>query len=352
MAKIALVTDIHFGARNDNLKITDFQEKFFAEIFFPYIKKHKIKTIVDLGDTFDRRKFINFTTLSRSRKMFFDVIEQNKYDLHVLVGNHDAYYRNTLEINSMDLLVEHYKSIKVYDRPSIANFDGLDIVMLPWICDENQKKVDKLIKETDADVLFGHLELSGYQMYKGQSIDHGMDDKWLDKFNLVCSGHYHTKSQKQNIHYLGCPYEMTWSDYDDPKGFHIFDTDTKQLQFIKNPNNLFKKIFYDDSKTSIDDILEQDFEQYKNCYVKVIIVNKTHPYNFDMFMEKLDAIDTSHIQVVDDHLHLDTDDDEFIEEAQDTLTLLYNYVSKLDIKNKNIVKKNVRELYEEALRVD
>ena len=349
--KIALVTDIHFGARNDNRKIADFQEKFFSEVFFPYIKEHNINTVIDLGDTFDRRKFINFVSLDRAKKMFFDPLKENNIMMYALVGNHDSFYKNTLDVNSMDLLADHYDNVYTVNKPEVLEFDDLPIVMLPWICDENKDEVDKLVEETTSQVLFGHLELSGYQMYKGQAINHGMDDQWLKKFDLVCTGHYHTRSTKGNITYLGCPYEMTWSDYNDTKGFHVFDTETRELTFIKNPNTLFKKIHYNDADKVITDILEMDFEQYRNNYLKVIIQNKTNPYWFDIFIENLEKVDPIHVQVVEDHLNLDLEDDQdLIQEAEDTLTILNNYVEQLDtVADKTSVNKLVRDLYSEAM---
>lgn len=352
--KIALVTDIHFGARNDHKKIADFQEKFFSNVFFPYLKEHNITEIVDLGDTFDRRKFINFVSLDRAKKMFFDVIDRENYKLHALVGNHDSFYKNTLEINSMNLLAEHYETMRIYSSPKVQDFDGLEIVMLPWICSDNQEEVFNLCKSTNAPVLFGHLELSGYQMYKGQSINHGMKDDWLKRFDIVCTGHYHTRSTTGNITYLGCPYEMTWSDFDDPKGFHVFDTETRELEFVRNPYTMFKKIFYNDVDMTIADIIDQDFEQYRDCFVKIIINNKTNPYWFDMYMEKLEKVEPIHVQVVEDHLNLDLEDaDSLIEEAEDTLTILNNYVASMNtITDKEGVSSLIHDLYQEALRID
>lgn len=347
--KLALVTDIHFGARNDNQRVADFQERFFKEEFFPYLDEHNITTVVDLGDTFDRRKYINFYSLDRAKKMFFDPLIERNIQLHALVGNHDSFYKNTLEINSMRLLAEHYDNIVVYDNPTEWN----GIMMLPWICQENEQEVFELCAKTNCQVLFGHLELMGYQMYKGQSIYHGMKDDWLKRFDVVCSGHYHTKSTQGNVNYLGCPYEMTWSDAGDTKGFHIFDTETRELEFITNPNTLFKKIWYDDKDAVVTDIIEQDMEQYANSYIKLIIKNKTNPYWFDMYIERLEKVNPIHLQVVEDHLNLDLEDEEdVIAEAEDTLTILNNYVEGLDVSaDKEAITKEIHELYSEALSV-
>jgi DNA repair exonuclease SbcCD nuclease subunit len=351
MAKIALVTDLHFGCRNDNQKVADFQERFFKEVFFPYIDENSIDTVVDLGDTFDRRKFINFYSLDRAKKMFFTPLAERKITVHMLVGNHDSFYKNTLEINSVKLLAEAYPNIVTYEEPTEWN----GIVMLPWICDDNRQQTDDLIAKTKCQVLFGHLELSGYQMYRGQVIPGiGMKDDFLSKFDLVCSGHFHTKSQRGNINYLGTPYEMTWSDADDQKGFHIYDTDDRSIEFIKNPNTMFKKIWYSDEDAVITDIIEQDFSQYRNCFVKLIVKNKTNPYWFDMFIERLEKQEPIHLQVVEDHLNLDLEDeDELIQEAEDTLTILHNYVNSLDtVVNKEDVSSVIGDLYSEALTIN
>ena len=350
MSKIALITDTHFGVRNDNQRVTDFQEKFYKEVFFPYLDEHKITTVAHLGDTFDRRKFINFRTLDRSKEMFFQPLYDRNINFHVLVGNHDAYFKNTIEINSVDLLTKEFVNITAYSKPTEWN----GILMLPWICDENREECFKLVEETKCQVMFGHLELQGYQMYKGQAMYHGMKDDWLQKFDLVCTGHYHTRSTQGNVNYLGTPYEMTWSDAEDPKGFHIYDTDTRELEFIENPNTMFKKIWYNDEDAIVTDIIDQDLDQYQNTFIKVIVKNKTNPYWFDMFIERLERKEPIHLQIVEDHLNLDLEDeDDILDEAEDTLTILNKYIESMElVANKEEVSKVINDLYSEALTID
>ena len=116
--KIALVTDLHFGARNDNLKMASHQKKFYDEVFFPYLKEHNIKEIIDLGDTFDRRKYISFTSLKAAKAMFFDPLKENNIKTHMIVGNHDTVYKNTNELNSIYLLLQEYDNIIEYENPT------------------------------------------------------------------------------------------------------------------------------------------------------------------------------------------------------------------------------------------
>ena len=353
--KIALVTDQHFGARNDSKKIADHMQKFYDNVFFPEIDKRGIDTVINLGDTFDRRKYISFTSLKRAKEMFFNPLAERNIHMHVIVGNHDSVYKNTLEVNSIDLLLEEYDNITTYIDPQVVEFDNTKIMLVPWICDQNEQATFVMADKTDAQVLLGHLELSGYQMYKGGFIDHGISDKWLKKFELVCSGHYHHKSVNGNVNYLGTEYELTWSDYDDQKGFHILDTDTRTLEFIPNPHILFHKVWYDDTDLDMAGLLKQTetFSEYEGRIVKVIIKNKDNPTLFDVFIEKLEKVEPMQVQVVQDHLHLDMEDDEdIVDEAEDTMTILTTVVDNLDIKNdKQDLQQLLRSLYDEALQI-
>ena len=353
--KIALLGDTHFGARNDNSAFHDYFEKFYRDVFFPYLKENEIDTVIQFGDLFDRRKYINFNTLARSRKYFFDELARLGITMHVFVGNHDTFYKNTNEVNSPDLLLTEYPNIHVYSDPTDIAFDGTPVTLLPWVCSGNIQQCLDHIENTSAQILFGHLELAGFEMYRGAVNDHGQfDSNILSKFDVVCSGHFHHKSSRGNIHYLGTPYEMSWSDYNDHRGFHIFDTSTRELEFIRNPNVIFNKIHYDDADKVMDDVVGIDFARYKGTYVKVIVRNKTNPYWFDIFVDRLEKAGTVDIQVVEDHLNLNLEDDsEIVNEAEDTLTILRKVVEGVE---SNVPKKDLdlflTNLYDEAMHVE
>ena len=355
---VAILGDTHFGVRNDNVAFHDYFEKFYRDAFFPYLKENNIKRVIQLGDLFDRRKYINFNTLKRSKDYFFDKIVENDIRMDVFVGNHDTYFKNTNEVNSPELLLQDEYSgfISIYSDPAEVELpDGTTVAMLPWVCSGNYEDSMKFIKDTQAQILFGHLELAGFEMYRGAVNDHGMDAKIFDKFDMVMSGHFHHKSSRGNIHYLGTPYEMTWSDYNDPKGFHIFDTETRELIFIENPYRMFHKWFYNDIEWEDQSVMDDlDFEQVKNCFVKVVVKNKNNPYWFDLYIERLEKAGALDIQVVDDNLNLQLEDDEdLVDEAEDTLTILMNYANQVSSSvDSNNLNKFLTELYEEALSVE
>jgi DNA repair exonuclease SbcCD nuclease subunit len=347
MTKLCLVTDTHFGARSDSIPFDNFFKKFYDEVFFPEIDKRGIKHIIHLGDCFDRRKYINFNTLSSCRNYFFDEIKKRDIELHMIVGNHDTFFKNTNDVNSPRLLLKDYE-FNVIDSPSELEFDdGSKIFMMPWICTDNYNQSMEAIKTTNAQVLFGHFEIAGFQMYKGHENDEGFDPKIFEKFDLVCSGHFHHRSSNRNINYLGNPYELTWADFEDPRGFHIFDTSARSLEFIQNPFTIFSKIYYDDEKV---DPRSVDVNQYASQHIKLIVVNKKDYYKFDQFIERLYKINPLELKIIEDLSEFEADamgDQEV--DLEDTVTLLSQYVDNLETEaDKERIKTLMKTLYVEA----
>lgn len=352
--KIALITDTHWGARGDSPAFAEYFNRFYYEQFFPYLAANGIGRIFHLGDIVDRRKYINFVTARHLRK-FVEHCDSSGIRLDVIVGNHDTSFKNTNEVNSMRELFEHSTyDIHYYSDPAVVDVDGTDIAVLPWICSGNYEESMQFINKTNAQILFGHLELAGFEMYKGAVNDHGFDSKIFDKFDTVCSGHFHHKSTRGNINYLGAPYEMSWSDYNDPRGFHVFDTETRELEFIRNPLTMFNKIHYHDQDKTLDEIMDMDFDHYKGSYVKLIVHTKTNPYWFDMFVDKIEKAGVLDLQVVDDNLNLQLEDDgDIVSEAEDTLTVLNKVVDQVESRvDKKVLYNFLSSLYNEALSVE
>lgn len=352
--KVAVITDQHFGVRGDSTIFLDYYEKFYRDVFFPTLDERGINVVLDLGDTFDRRKFVNFLTLRRAKQMYFDELAKRGIQVYSIVGNHTTYFKNTNEINTMDLLLKEYPNYKVYtDEPVTINLDGCDIMLSPWICPSNVEASFKAFESTSAKILMGHFEFAGFEMMKGQLSDHGLDRTDFKKFFSVYSGHYHHPSTNENITYLGAPYEMTWTDYAGRRGFHIFDTQTLEMELVQNPYSIFHRLDYDDSDMTVEDIEALDVSMLTSTYVKVIVKTKNNPYIFDLFIDKLQSAGCADIKVVEDHLSFDlVDESELVDEAQDTLSLLRVYVDSLEVKtNKDRVNEFIRDLYKEAVNL-
>lgn len=350
--KIGILTDTHAGARGDNTSLLKYQEKFFEEIFFPVIDKEKIDILFHLGDGMDHRKFTNHYVFEEWNRFFFGPLVKKQIKLFYIIGNHDTYFKNSNKVNSPNLFLSKYPNIEIFSEPTEIDLFGLKVLIVPWICQETEKQSFNLIEKTSATVLFGHLELKGFEMYKNLYHFEGIEENIFEKFDVVASGHFHHKSRRNNIWYLGSTYEMSWADFDDDRGFHIFETDTKKFEYIKNPLKLFHKIFYDDKAFSLNEIMDIDIEQYKDCYVKLIIKNKENPFWYDTFIDKLDKAGMSDLQIVDDHMNLNTgSDSEIFDKAEDIQTILKNYVSQIDYEDKDKLFGFMQSLYNEAVNL-
>ncbi len=346
--KIAIVTDTHFGARNDNQNFNEYFYKFYENIFFPTLKQRGITTCVHMGDVVDRRKFISYRIANDFRKRFIAKFQQDAIDLHIIIGNHDTYYKNTNDVNSMEELVGQDR-FKIYTNPEVVEFDGVPIQFIPWINSGNYDESIAALSRSPAQIAMGHLEIDGFEMHKGGHRHEGSyNAEMFRRFDIVMSGHFHHKSDDGHVYYLGTPYEIYWNDWQDPKGFHIFDTETRELERIVNPYTLFEKIYYDD--TSID-YSEHDFDKYKEKYVKLIVVNKKDLYVFDQFVDKLLKADAHEVKIIEDFSDLDAENvsDDIVENTEDTMTLLSKYIDELDVDlEKDRLKNKMRELYTEA----
>lgn len=346
--KLALITDQHFGARGDNQVFDAFFQKFYEKVFFPVIDELGIEQVVDLGDTFDRRKFINFLTLNNARSYYFDQLRNRNVKVNLLVGNHCTFYKNTNAVNSPKLLLGDYQNVNIIENAEEVTFEQLKVLMIPWICADNHEYTMNKIQNTQADVVMGHLELDGFEMYRGQPNVGGEKAETFSRFDQVFSGHFHHRSTKGNITYLGNPYELTWSDYDDPRGFHIYDTVTRQLHFIENPYRMFFKIHYDDK---VVDYTQVNTKEYKDRFIKLIVVNKTDFLGFDKFVDRLYNAGPAELKILENMADYDDTaiDDEKID-VEDTPTLLEQYVDATETDlDKNRLKTFLRSLYVEAL---
>ena len=349
--KIAIITDTHFGARNDNQNFNEYFYKFYENVFFPTLKKQGITTCVHMGDVVDRRKFISYRIANDFRKRFIAEFQQANIDLHIIIGNHDTYYKNTNEVNAMEELVGQDR-FKIYTNPEVVYFDNIPIQFIPWINSGNYKLSMDALSRSNAQIVMGHLEIDGFEMYKGFKSEGSYHKDLFKRFDIVMSGHFHHKSDDGQIFYLGTPYQITWSDHDDPKGFHIFDTKTREFERIVNPYTIFEKIYYDDSVSSFGEkYAKYEMELFKEKYVKLIVVNKKDLFQFDTFVDKLLKADAFEVKIVEDFSELDAGNvsDDIVENTQDTMTLLEMYIDELEVDlSKSRLKNKMRELYSEA----
>jgi len=351
--KVIFLGDTHIGARGDSQLFHDRFELFY-EYMFEYMKQNGIKTVVQFGDLFDRRKYVNFASLKRARDYFFDKIEANGLNMITFLGNHDIAYRNTLEVNSPSLLLKDYKDITVVSEPTELKVGNVNLLMIPWMCPDNYEHAIKVIEQTKSTYCLGHFELNGFEMYRGAPCDHGLASDIFSKFHHVWSGHFHHVSTKGNITYIGSPYQLTWQDYGDERGFFVFDPSSQNVEFIKNPFDMFFKMNYNDKdgKFKIADLLKKDFSVYEKTYVKVVVVEKTDLYLFDKYIEALEQAGAI-VTTVEDHKYRDLETDEEIFEGAEKISDTMKRVAKVykDTVDEKELFNLLMDLYNEAINV-
>jgi len=343
--KVAIITDTHFGARKGSKYLHDYFEKFYDDVFFPTLEKENIKTVVHMGDAFDSRKSIDYQSLQWSKRVVFDRLKN--YNVHMIIGNHDTYYKNTNEVNSPNLLLSDYNNISVYSEPTEVNLENLKVLFIPWINAENFENSILTIKNTTSKCAMGHLELNGFKAHRGHTMEDGMDGKLFEKFNKVFSGHYHTRSDDGRIFYLGNPYEMFWNDVNDPRGFTIFDTETLEHTIVNNPYKLFYNIYYEDTNYKLFNA-----QEYANKIVKVIVRKKSKPKDFEKFIDKLYSSGIQDLKIVENFQITESEEFE-VSEDENTISILNRYIDESDFEfNKNIIKNIFQDLYRQSCEVD
>jgi len=344
--RIGLITDSHYGAKKGSKHLHDYFELFYKNVFFPALEEHGVETVIHMGDAFDSRKSIDYQSLEWAKRVVFEPLRG--YETHMIVGNHDCYYKNTNNVNSPDLLLKTYPNIKTYSEPSNVKIAGIDMTFIPWICSENYDKTMDVIQKSNAKIAMGHLELQGFRVNQNLLMeDHGLDPDIFAKFQKVFSGHYHTRSDNGSIFYLGNTYEMYWSDVNDVRGFHIFDTETLEHTPINNPYKLFYNIYYEDTPY-------QTFNtgEYKNKLVKLIVRKKTKPKSFEIFVDKLYSSGVQDLKIVENFSIPENEEFE-VDEEENTISILNRYIEDSEVSfDKTIVKGILQEIYQKACEVE
>lgn len=341
MSKVILLGDTHLSARSGSGKFSRFFNKFFSGVLYPYVKEHDIKEIFQLGDLFDNRVALSLKAYHACKDSWFKPLQELDCKMYVLLGNHDIVHKNTLEINSPQLLLGEYSNINVIREPvRIGDFD-----IIPWICSENEDHIfnEFITRKDRGRYCLGHFEFSGFSMYRGgEAMTHGYSSSSFEHYEMVFSGHYHHKSQKGNILYVGTPYEITWSDYADPKGFHVLDTDTGKLEFIENPYTMFARVVYNNGWSG-------DIQSLREKFVKIVVQEKTELYLFDRFVDSVKLVNPHDLVIVE---NLDEFKDGEVDEnisLEDSSAIINNYIDGITTDlDKNKIKSYMQSLYNEA----
>jgi len=354
MSKVAIITDIHFGARRHSPHFVHMMEEFFEKTFFPYLEEHGIDTVIDGGDTFDNRTLTNLYIFNKAKSSFFDVMKERGLRLYKIVGNHECYFENTNRLNSPVEFLSQYDNIVLFDSPGYVELYGKRFLMLPWINAENEEASLSYVRESNANYVIGHLPLTGFVMQGARVCENGIDPKEFELYDAVITGHFHKRSRKGNIHYIGNPFWLKWDEYGDPRGFAVLDTETDIIEYVDNHNQLFHVVTYDEAV----DIDSFDYAKYTDKIVKIDVASKGSETRFEEFVERMKAANPYSITnefrsiVRDKKITDEVSDDEVLEESAETQVVkdtYYHIMKSIDesaeIDGKEEIKALMTEIY-------
>ena len=345
MSKCAFITDIHFGCRANSQIFLDNQERFYREIFFPELERLGVKTIVNLGDTWENRTALNPVTLKRAQDFYFDEIDRRGMKQIMIMGNHDTFYRNTNDVNLIEFLEKMYpESVKIVRKPTVMNMDGVKFGLIGWINKENLAESLEWLETVDADFIGGHFEINDFEMTKGHVATHGFDRKTFRRFDHVYSGHFHVRGTIGNITYLSNPSQTSWGDHGLEKGFHIFDTKTREMTPVNNPFDMYKEIEWGAHDAKPEDfagmygrINVRNFESFSRAELD-LFVNAAQEHAVQMQVVEYAVEQDGVVVEADEVVGVMGIVDAYIDEAVG---------GKPEI-DADVLKKQFRELYEDA----
>ena len=210
-----MFTDIHHGNKS-NSTIFNQDCSDFVDWVCDVARNRGITTCLFLGDWNHSRASINVATLNYSTQNL-EKLNETFNAVHFLPGNHDEYYRDRREYNSIPF-IKRFDNIHFYN--DITTVD--DCTFVPWLIGDEHKKMRKL----KSQYVFGHFELPHFYMNAMvQMPDHGeVQSEDFDKCGTVYSGHFHKRQEKNNVAYIGNAFAHNYSDaWDDARGITILE---------------------------------------------------------------------------------------------------------------------------------
>lgn len=353
--QLAFITDLHFGIKNNSeIFLNNIRDYLYNE-FIPEVKARNIETVVIGGDVFDSRNNLNVRTLNYAFD-FFKKMEEEKLRVVVIAGNHDLYLSTSNDYTSLPF-VENFKNVTLVKSGfQSIDIEGNKIMFMAWI-----PNIEKFISDTEilkkypvaCSTCIGHFPFIGFRMNKSSKImDEGMPDTVLPaEIKTLISGHYHMRSEKtvgdRAIFYTGSPYQLTWADAEEDRGFTVFTFDKGQCvdhEYVNNKHCIrFVNLVYPNEFTE---------EQVKGNIINICVdySEKFDEVKLDEYKNRIMKFSPAYkpeIQIVNQQ------ESDFIEKldefsAKTTIDLINEYIDQANIENKDGIREEILGLYNQV----
>ena len=338
--KVGVITDTHFGVYKGSSVFLESSLKFFRNFLIPELKKRNINTIFHCGDMFDNRSSLDIKVINEVLKLFREDLKE--FNVYIVVGNHDSVFKNTIEVNSVEVL-RGYENVKVISEPTVFGNVGF----VPWVVDKSN--FESFINENKPEIVVGHFEIFGGKFLGtvDKNKDHIHPDFFDGKTKLVLSGHYHTRSEIKtpncSIHYIGNCYHLDRGDEGEQRGMCILDTESFELEFVDDYAALkYIKLVYPQSYTQ---------ELIEGNIINVHVDISKEGYNEKDFGEYVSGIESFNPSIPP-YVRIERTNFEEVAPIDisgtgSTIDILFEYVNQLNLENnlKEKIQEKAEKIY-------
>jgi DNA repair exonuclease SbcCD nuclease subunit len=341
--KVCCIADLHIGVHQNSIYWHETALK-WAKWLSEELLSKKIKDIFILGDIFHYRDEIAVNTLHTVNEIFKI---WNKFNIILLVGNHDAYYKDRSDVNSISIF-DGRKNIKVVVQTTETTLLGKKCAFIPW-----GESIESLSPQ---DIIFGHFEIESFKMNSYKLCDKGTKtSELLNKSNLILTGHFHLRDERdydgKRIVYVGNPFEMDFGDTGSTKGYYILDFNNLNLSFFENKvSPKHKKILLSELSNLKGDNLTFFKGEIENNIIKLFIDKQISPDNVDTLIKKISTYKPFSISIeytVNNNIVV-SDDPNIDMTGIDIEKAIEEFVNLLDITEKEDIIKYCSELYKKC----
>lgn len=327
-AKVCCVSDVHIGVHQNSTMWHDIVVN-WAKWLKDELIKNDIQDIIICGDLFHYRDEVAVNTL----QIATEILQYwSDFNIAILVGNHDAYYKDKSDIHSLCMLKE-WKNVTIFDKPTVIDCFSRRLTFCPWGTEINEIG--------DSDIIFGHFEIETFKLNEFKTCTTGIkSSELLDRSDLIITGHFHLREERVydngTILYIGNPFQMDFGDVNSTKGYYLLDLETKNYTFTENTISPLHKKVHLSELISFGDITDDVRKLITNNIIKFIIDKNISPDEVEIILRKLLGLKPISINVDYainfDKFGIDYDDDYDLS-GIDIIQAIEEFINLLDVED-------------------
>ena len=242
--KTLIFSDLHCGLAGNKISRLNICSQVIHSIV-KAVSEKKISNIIFGGDWFHQRSQLDGNTINIALglvEMLADVCP-----VYMCVGNHDAYFKTSVDINSINMF-KSMRNINIIDKPTQISINGNICLLAPWLTDFS------VYNKNQFQLAIGHFDISSKYLTRQYIAEHAAseaaDQKTLNEIGIdiqsvndsvgdfvetvkpngiIFAGHIHTRREFTTKHrkfiFVGSPYQQNFGEMDNECGVYILNED-------------------------------------------------------------------------------------------------------------------------------